>query len=102
MSSAPEYEYAEVVAGFFSRGAGVPIKVFMHVRDISGDKTTPDFRDGVLGALNIMGAQGWRLVSERQPSPGRMEWVASGLHDDRVLPQSYEATEFLMMRVVQD
>lgn len=102
MSSAPEYEYAEVVAGFFIGPPGVPMRTFMHVRDISGDKTTADFTDGALGALNIMGAQGWKLVSERQPSPGRMGWVAAALHDDLVHPERFEATEFLMMRAVRD
>jgi hypothetical protein len=104
MSEEMTYEYAEVIVGFFNRGEGTPVMTFMHVREINGDNVTPDFLLGPLEALNLMGAQGWQLLSERQPAHGRMQWVWGALkrHDERIDPDKYEATEFLMMRQVRD
>ena len=58
MTEHPTYEYAEVIVGLVGRGEGNPMLTFMHVRDLTGDKTTPDFMHGPLEALNLMGAQG--------------------------------------------
>jgi hypothetical protein len=100
MSEKIEYEYAEMVTGFFNRGANTPVKTFMNVQDITGVTVTPDFAEGSLGALNLMGAQGWRLITARAPSSGRMGWIAASLQDDAIVWEKYTAEEFLMMRRV--
>lgn len=76
----------------------------MQVRDIAGTSTTPHYTDGPLGALNLMGAQGWRLVSEREVSEGRMGWIVAALAADgeRASLDNYHGAEFLMMREVRD
>jgi hypothetical protein len=76
----------------------------MQVHDVKGEKLTPDFLQGPLEALNLMGAQGWKLLSEREAASGRMGWITGALkrHDDTVDPDDYQATEFLMMRQVRD
>jgi hypothetical protein len=104
MSEHTTYEYAEVIVGFFNRGKGVPVPTFQQVRDVTGERTTPDFMQGPLEALNLMGAQGWQLGSEREATEGRMGWVRGALHrhDDRIDPEKWTATEFLMMRQVRD
>lgn len=102
MSNKIEYEYAELVTGFFNRGQNTPVKPFMHVRDITGETVSPDFAEGSLGALNLLGAQGWRLITTRVPSPGRMGWIAAALKDDAIVWEKYTAEEFLLMRRVID
>lgn len=51
-----------------------------------------------------MGAQGWRLVSEREVSEGRMGWIVAALAADgeRASLDNYHGAEFLMMREVRD
>lgn len=102
MAEKDEYEYAEVVVGFFNRGANTPVKTFMHVRDVTGDTSTPDFDQGPLGALNFMGAKGWRLILARIPTEGRMGWIAAALADRAIVWDKYTAEEFVMIRRVVD
>lgn len=80
------YEYAEVGVGHFGRGRGVPALLFLQVCDITGRKITPDWADGQLDALNLMGAQGWQYLSQCEATAGRMGhiWATLKGHDDRV------------------
>lgn len=99
----PTYEYAEVVVGFVGRGFGNRGLTFMQVRDPTGDTMTPDCRLGPLEALNLMGAQGWQMMSERTAvADDRMDWICAELrrHDRAVERKNSEATQFLMMRRV--
>lgn len=102
MNERVEYEYAEMVTGYFNRGANTPVKVFMNVRDVTGETVSPDFTEGSLGALNLMGAQGWRVITTREPSSGRMGWIAAALTDEAIIWENYVAEEFLMTRRVLD
>jgi hypothetical protein len=52
-----------------------------------------------------MGAQGWKLLSEREATSDHMNWVAGELktHDDTVEFNDYhQATVYLVMRQVRD
>ena len=100
----PTYEYAEVFVGWFGRGEGVKLLTFLHVRDMHGEHFTPDFMEGPLEALNLMGAQGWQIVEKVEPHEGRIEWIASSArrHDSRAMVQNREVTEYLMTRQVRD
>jgi hypothetical protein len=105
VSETPRYEYAEVVVGLVGRGPGRPLLPFMQVSDVTGRSMTPDFVQGPLEALNLMGAQGWKLLSQREATSDHMNWVAGELktHDDTVEFNDYhQATVYLMVRQVRD
>ncbi|UGS27592.1 hypothetical protein K8F61_05230 [Microbacterium resistens] len=95
------YEFAEVIVGFLNDDDGMA--TFMQVRSITGDETTADFGHGPLEALNLMGAQGWQLHSEREATEGRIMWVWSALRrSSKNPPYQWQAREFLMSRPVRD
>ena len=96
-----EVSGSRVIGG---RGPDRAVLTFMQVRDLMGEKMTPEFEQGPLEALNLMGAQGWKFLAEREPTSGRMGWVCASLrqHDDAIDHDSYQATQFLMMRRVRN
>ena len=51
---------------------------------------------------DLMGARGWRLLLARNPTEGRMGWIAAALDDPAILWDKYTAEEFVMIRRVVD
>jgi len=102
MPSETTYEFAQVITGLiFTEGDAV---TFLQVRTLTGDETTRGFEGGPLGALNLMGAQGWRYLSERPAEKGRVMWISGALSapGTRLEVKGFEAVEYLMTREVRE
>jgi hypothetical protein len=69
VSETPRYEYAEVVVGLVGRGPGRPLLPFMQVSDVTGRSMTPDFVQGPLEALNLMGLKAGSSCPNERPPP---------------------------------
>jgi hypothetical protein len=105
VSQPKTYEYAHLIVGVFFN-PGETADIFMHVRSLTGDTTDADFGHGDLEALNMMGAQGWQVISRQDPTEGRLQHIAVAVavkKDLRPAPLGdYQASEYLLMREVRD
>jgi len=101
MSKPRAYEYAEVITGLIQFEQRPTPLLLLYIRENNEERIDLDFKEGRLGALNLMGAEGWKLASERPAPEARIQWAVAQLPAEGaqlLRVKRFEAVEFLMMR----